>query len=167
MRHRGCAILLARSQLWGKFWTKHADEMNFNYAQAKCDLEIYKNGWQMDTLQRCVLCVGASELTWIPRRQHMDQVSYAVRRPGALIPAEQLILSEGKLRVVFNDRLSLHKSGPLWKKERKKAAFWVTSGSIVCNPEGPLKLQKKHPVTGNVPEGCCLANVLLKVKWND
>lgn len=57
--------------------------MNFISARVKRDLESYKNGWWMDTLQHGVLCVGPSELTRIPRRQHMDQLTAAATRPAA------------------------------------------------------------------------------------
>lgn len=38
--------------------TKHADEMNFIYAQVKCDLKSDKNGLWIDALP-----LGPSELT--------------------------------------------------------------------------------------------------------
>lgn len=162
-------MFLAWSQLWMKYsvWrkTKHADEMNFIYAQVKRD----KNGLWIDTLQHCILCVGPSWTGLNTMTATYGSTDHRGQRTGGLIPAERLILSEGKLRVVFNDRLSLHKSGPLKKKRRKSCI--LRSGSIVCNPEGLLILQKNKKktktVTDNVPYGCCLANVLVtvKMKW--
>lgn len=112
-------MFLAWSQLWMKYsvWrkTKHADEMNFIYAQVKRD----KNGLWIDTLQHCILCVGPSWTGLNTMTATYGSTDHRGQRTGGLIPAERLILSEGKLRVVFNDRLSLHKSGPLKKKKKK------------------------------------------------
>lgn len=47
---------------------------------------------------------------------HSNTASCVLDPKGGLIPAESLILSEGKLGFVFNDRLSLHKNGPQKKK---------------------------------------------------
>lgn len=167
-------MFLAWSQLWMKYcvWrkTKHADEMNFIYAQVKRD----KNGLWIDTLQHCILCVGPSWTGLNTMTATYGSTDHRGQRTGGLIPAERLILSEGKLRVVFNDRLSLHKSGPLKKKKNKKKKKKLHSEvRQYClqswgTPNTSKKTKKNtKTVTDNVPYGCCLANVLVtvKMKW--
>lgn len=146
IRGQECTTLLAWYQSWPKdsFWerlnncvdkTCWADKVYFCTSEP---WRVKKKASWITTLHLCPVLdplTERHELTWITGPQHMDEVTSTVRRTGAWSPLAPFISSEGKLRVAFMTDCLCIRVAPC-KNQKKNWSFWVTSGSLVCNPEG-------------------------------